>query len=153
MRYEISVLVSVAIWSSGCVAAEECCTTWGMPKHYGQALEYHLAKNGIPFQAVEDAICVASNRGADLETAERQVNKYFYEVARPLTDQCEERAFAEWAKKEFLRYDIGSAADSQGRPAGNMFFLRSFTYDEVVSNRRRLEVDAPRNAQCARGTS
>jgi hypothetical protein len=45
----------------------------------------------------------------------------------------------EWAKRESLRFDVRPALDSRGRPAGNLFLIRSFTQEELVANRAKLE--------------
>jgi len=65
-------------------------------------------------------------------------------------DACEERALIEWAQKEKLRYDLRGTLGSRNRPAGNLFLLRSFTREEMVSNREKLELSPARGATCGK---
>jgi len=118
-------------------------------KYYDQAIAYHLDKRGIPYRIGADGmVCVDGKYAADLTAADREAAKYFHEVAHLLKDACEERAFFEWATKERLRFDIRGTLRSDGSPGGAMFLLRSFTADELATNRRRLDNDAPRNVSC-----
>ena len=92
-------------------------------------------------------ICVSETHSAELHDAQRQLEKYFYEVAYTLADSCEERAYVEWAKKEGLRFDVLRVLDARMRPQGSVLFLRSYTDEEVLSNRGKL-ASAPRQAKC-----
>jgi len=93
-------------------------------------------------------LCVDERFTKDFEAAQREVDSHFYEVAHRLSDSCEEREFVAWATKEKLRFDVRPTFDAIKRPSGSMFLLRSFTSEEVVANRRRLEKDAPKAAFC-----
>jgi hypothetical protein len=118
-------------------------------KYYDQAIAYHLDKRGIPYRIGADGmVCVDGKHAADLTAADREAAKYFHEVAHLLKDACEERAFFEWATKERLRFDIRGTLRSDGSPGGAMFLLRSFNADELATNRRRLDNDAPGNVSC-----
>lgn len=117
-------------------------------KHFDAGVAYHLSKNGIPFRiAGELGVCVAEEASPQFEAAIRHVESYFWGVAYHLDNDCEERAFVDWAIRENLRFDVGDVVDLNKKRAGRMFHLRSYTYDEVVSNRRKLD-EAPRAGAC-----
>lgn len=133
-----------------CVAAcgSEQCFQQEL-KYYDEALSRQLTSNGIAHVVKADrGVCVASKYGSQLDSARRQVDSYFHEVADLLADACEERAFSEWATREGLRFEIRSTVSSQGPPERRMFLLRSYSQEEVAMNRRRLSDDAPKGASC-----
>jgi len=116
--------------------------------HYDAGIAHHLSKSRTPHRvSAEGGVCVAAEHASALEEASRQVDAHFWEVARLLRDDCEERAFVEWATREKLRFEIGNVVDLNRRPAGRMFHLRSYSSDEVAANRRKLD-EAPAGAAC-----
>jgi len=129
----------------GC--AEDACRG-SDEKYYNEALAFHLARRGVSHRVSDSVVCVSARNAAGLRAAEADVDASFPEVAYLLGDSCEERAFADWAKREGLRFDIRSTVDSQNQPSGRMFLLRSFTREEVASNRTRLANGAPKKATC-----
>jgi hypothetical protein len=145
LKHTIAMFVACAL--IGACAAEDKCSYFS-ERHEDDALKYHLSKNNVPFKATGDSICVSARDAAELKEAEAQIQRYFREVAYLLADSCEEQAFVEWAKKANLRYHIAPVLDSRYQPSGNMFFLRSFTHEEVLANRERLANDAPKSTRC-----
>jgi hypothetical protein len=129
----------------GC--AEDACRG-SDAKYYNEALAFHLAKRGVSYRLSDRGVCVSGRKAAELRAAEIEVDASFHEVAYLLKDSCEERAFVDWARQEGLRFDIRSTVDSQNEPSGRMFLLRSFTREEVVTNRAKLDSGAPRKATC-----
>jgi hypothetical protein len=117
-------------------------------KYYNEALAFHLVKRGVPHRIEEHVVCVSARNAAKLRAVEADVDATFPQVAYLLRDACEERAFADWGKREGLRFDIRSTVDSQNQPSGRMFLLRSFTVEELASNRSRLANNAPKKATC-----
>ena len=117
-------------------------------KHYDQALVHQLNKRGIRADARPDGmVCVEGRHAQEFAAAQRDADRYFYEVAELLKDACEERAFVQWATREKLRFDVKDTVRMDGSPGGRMFHLRSFDADEVAANRRRLS-SAPKGASC-----
>jgi NAD(P)-dependent dehydrogenase (short-subunit alcohol dehydrogenase family) len=138
-------IAALAIAIAGC--AEDVCRG-SEAKYYNEALAFHLAKRGVPHKISANVVCVSARNTAGLRAAEADVDATFPQVAYLLKDSCEERAFAGWARREGLRFDIRSTVDSQNEPSGRMFLLRSFTREEVASNRAKLANDAPKKATC-----
>jgi hypothetical protein len=130
---------------AGC--AEDACRG-SDAKYYNEALVFHLAKRGVSYRVSNDVVCVSGRKAAELRAAEAEVDATFHEVAYLLKDSCEERAFVDWAKREGLRYDIRSTLDSQNQRSRKMFLVRSFTREEVASNRAKLATGAPTEATC-----
>jgi hypothetical protein len=147
MRTVIAVLSIAVFVSIAHVRAENACRG-SDAKFYNEALAYHLEKRGVPHRLSDSVVCVSDQNAPELRAAMAQVDASFYQVAHLLTDACEERAFVEWAKRERLRFDVRSTVDSQGEPSGRMFHLRSFTPDEVASNRTKMTNGAPKRATC-----
>jgi hypothetical protein len=145
--------IAAALAACLCAAAraDDACS-YHPSRHYPAGVARHLSIGGVPYRLVEGGICVTESRAAELESAQRRVFEHFWEVAHPLRDACEERAYVEWAQGEKLRFEVSDAVDLDRRPAGRMFHLRSFTADEVAAHRRRLQ-DAPRGASCEAGTA
>jgi hypothetical protein len=134
--------------AAGMVEAKEACVQ-RPGSHFVAGVAYHLAKSGVAHRmSQESGVCVADAASGELEAAVRQVEKYFWEVAHLLKNACEERAFVEWATRENLRFEIADVVDLGRKPAGRMFHLRSYTQEEVLSNRRKLG-EAPQGAGCA----
>ena len=141
-------LLSVSLLGALTACAEPKCGGSDL-KYYDQAIGYHLAQRGIPYNIRSGGmVCVEGKYAADFVAAERQAGKYFHEVADLLKDACEEQALVSWATRENLRFDVRGTIRSDGSPGGRMFLLRSFTKEEVTENMRRLSNDAPRGASC-----
>jgi len=136
---------ALVIAIGGC--AEDACRG-SDAKYYNEALAFHLARRGVSYRVSDSVICVPGRNAAGLRAAEADVEASFHEVAHLLVDSCEERAFADWAKREGLRFDIRSTVDSQNQPSRKMFLLRSFTREEVASHRTKLVNNAPKKATC-----
>src|SRR5438067_11729568 len=121
MRIGAARLCICAIASAACIAdAKERCIQ--SPDHFETGIAYHLSKNGIPFRvAAEGGTCVGEGDSAALDAAMRQVEKFFWELAYPILDECEERAFVDWATKENLRFDVGHVVDLGKKAAGRLF--------------------------------
>ncbi len=137
--------IAFVIALAGC--ADDACRG-SDAKYYNEALAFHLAKRGVPHRIEEHVVCVSARNAAKLRAAEADVDATFPQVAYLLRDACEERAFADWAKREGLRFDIRSTVDAHNQPSGRMFLLRSFTAEELASNRSRLANNAPKSAYC-----
>ena len=107
-------------------------------RYYDDALGHQLARRDISYHIRRDGmVCVEGRHAAEFQAAQREVDKYFHEVAHLLKDACEERAYAQWAEREKLRYDV----------RGRLFLLRSFNAEELATNRKRL-ADAPKGVSC-----
>ena len=137
----VALAIAVLVCLAAC--AEPKCGGSDL-KYYDQALAYQLGKRGIRADVRNDGmVCVDGRHAAEFDTAVRETDKYFHEIADLLKDECEERAFVQWATREKLRFDV------RGTTTGKrMFLLRSFNADEVASNRQRLTRDAPKGAAC-----
>ena len=147
MKSHIAALTILSIPVAAC--ADEACRHYSA-KYYDEALSNQLSKNGIPHTVhPEKGICVSVGQEPGLEAASRQVDTYFHQVARVLKDECEERALVAWAEKEHLRFDVASARNSDGRPGGRMFLLRSFSREEASANQDKLWNKAPKHVSCA----
>ena len=139
------------ILGSGCAKETPEVCGGSDARFYDDGLIFHLSKAGIPFRRMQGGgLCVDEKYSFQFKAAEREMERYFPQVAHNPKDACEERALVEWAQRERLRFDLRPALDSQNRPAGNLFFLRSFTYEEMVSNREKLEKSAPVGSTCTK---
>jgi len=140
-RLRVLLALAVCVCLIGC--AEPKCGGSDL-KYYDQALAYQLGKRGIRADVRNDGtVCVDGKHAAEFDTAVREADKYFHEIADLLQDECEERAFAQWATHEKLRFDVRGATSGK-----RMFLLRSFNAEEVASNRQRLTRDAPKGMTC-----
>jgi hypothetical protein len=118
-------------------------------KYYDVAVSRQLTRNGVPHTIdAERGVCVSQALLPKLEAASREVDTYFHEVAGMLKDECEERAFVEWATREKLPFEIRDTKNSDGAYGGRMFLLRSFSRDEIEPNKEKLWNQSPRGAQC-----
>lgn len=143
----VTVCVAFTLSTSNADAKDKCGGSDA--KYYDQAIAFHLAKRSVPYRITQDgSVCVAEQYSSEFVAAEQQVQKYFHEVAYNPKDSCEARAFIDWATNERLRFDMRPSYNSNNQPAGNMFFLRSFTYEEVVLNSDKLANGAPKGATC-----
>ena len=132
----------------GC--AEDACRG-SDAKYYNEAVASQLKARGVAQRVSGDVVCVSGRNAERLRAAQAAVDATFHEVAYLLKDACEEQAFAAWAKREGLRFDIRGTLDMNSQPSGRMFLLRSFTPEEVASNRTRLDSGAPKKATCSAG--
>ena len=118
-------------------------------KFYDEGLIFYLSKAGVPYRKMYGSgLCVDEKFAAQFKAAERELERYFPQIAHNPKDSCEERALVEWATREKLRFDLRAALDMRGQPAGNLFLLRSFTHEEMVANREKLDRLAPIGATC-----
>ena len=142
----VAAACAAAFVSIGVEARERCVQRPG--EHYDGGVAFHLARKGIPHRIEPDrGVCVAEELASELQAAAHQVDYYFWEVAHLLRSDCEEQTLVEWARKEELRYDVGDVYRIDGQRAGRMFHLRSYTYEEVIANRRKLD-EAPQKLGC-----
>src|SRR5687768_13002499 len=140
-------IASVAFVAAIVGCAEDVCRG-SDENYYNEALAFHLARRGVPYRVAESVVCVSEKNAVGLRAAEADVEATFPQVAHLLRDSCEERAFAEWAKREGLRFDIRSTVNLENQQSGRMFLLRSFTDEEVALNKTRLANSAPKKATC-----
>jgi hypothetical protein len=132
----------------GCSSAKEVCGG-SDAKYYDEGLIFHLAKANVPYRRMhQSGLCVDEKYSSQFREAERELEKYYPQLAHNPKDACEEQALVEWAQREGLRYDLRPAFDNANRPVGNLFLIRSFTAEELASNREKLNSSAPRGATC-----
>jgi hypothetical protein len=149
MRKGVAVLIVLALPLPACTYDEPPACYQNSGKYYDLAVSRQLEKNGIPHTLDADrGVCVSKKQTAALDLASRQVDGYFHEVADLLKDECEERALVEWATREKLSFEIADTTNSDGRPGGRMFLLRSFSRDEAEANKGKLRNEAPKGAHC-----
>jgi hypothetical protein len=141
--FSLSVLMSCSV-----AHAEDACGG-SDAKYYDEGLMFHLARAGVPYRKVDGGgLCVEARYATQLKSAERELDRYFYEIAHNPRDPCEERALVEWARRERLRFVLAPSRNSRNEPAGNLFLVRSFTYEEMVTNRDTFDRSAPKGAKC-----
>jgi len=123
-------------------------------KFYDEGLIFHLEKARVPYRKMDrGGLCVDEKHGPQFKEAERELEKYFPQIAHLPKDSCEENALVEWAKREKLRYDVRPTVDGAGRPSGhNLFLLRAFTAEEMATYRDKLDHSAPIGMTCRRVT-
>jgi hypothetical protein len=136
--------LAVAILCAGC-AEPEC--RGSNVRYYDEALAFHLAKRGVSYQSSQGVVCVGGFSATQMRDSQAEVDAVFNQLAYLLRDDCEERAFAEWAKKEGLRFDVRPTAAEKDRPAGRMFHLRPFTREEAAAMQAKLG-GAPKGVKC-----
>ncbi len=118
-------------------------------KYYDVAVSRQLARDGVRHTIdAERGVCVSRDLLPKLEAASREVDTFFHAVAGMLKDECEERAFVEWATREKLPFEVADTKHSDGTYGGRMFLLRSFSRDEIEPNKEKLWNQSPRGAQC-----
>ena len=148
MKSTAPIALAVILSSVGIASGKDVCGG-SDAKFYDEGLVFHLSKAGVPYRKMfESGVCVDEKYSAQFRAAEREIDRYFPVIAHKPKDSCEERGLVEWAQREKLRYDLRAAHDSQNRPVGNLFLLRSFTQEEMDSNREKLDKSAPRGATC-----
>ena len=141
----LAVLLALAACSSN---AREACGGSDQ-KFYDDGLILYLDKSWVSARRTQGGgICVEEKYRPQLKAAERELDRYFPEIAHKPRDACEERALAEWAKRENLRYDLKPSFDMSNRPAGNLFLLRAYTREEMLAYREKLERHAPKDVRC-----
>jgi hypothetical protein len=143
----IAIAIAIGIGAAACAKREVCGGSDA--RFYDEGLIFHLSKAGVPFRKMhQSGLCVDEKYTAQFRAAEREIDRYFPEIAHKPKDSCEERALVEWGKREKLRFDVRRGFDGQDRPAGGLFLLRSFTNEEMVSNRERLDRFVLNDASC-----
>ena len=136
----------IAMSAMGASANEVCGGSDA--RYYDEGLILHLTKARVPYRTMSGGgLCVDEQYSPQFHAAEREMDRYFHEIAYNPKDPCEERALVDWARRENLRFDVRPSLDSRGRPSGNLFFLRSFTAEELASNREKLR-SAPKGSSC-----
>src|SRR3954469_7077630 len=146
----VVALVGLTVLSVSIANAEVVCGG-SDTKFYDDGLIFYLNKAGVPYRRMHGSgLCVAGKYSSQLRAAERELDRYFPQIAHNPKDSCEERALGEWARRENLRFDLRPAVDIGNRPSGNIFLLRSFTHEEMIANREKLEHSAPIGATCGR---
>jgi len=132
----------------GTSSAEDICRG-SSAKFYDEGLAYHLKQAGVPYRPMDGGgLCVDPKYAPEMEEAERQLERAFHQIATNPKDGCEERALVDWARREGLRYELAPALNSRNEPAGHLFLIRSFTYEEMVANREKFDRSAPKGARC-----
>lgn len=145
MRILPAIAVTIAF---GCAETRQVCGG-SDARYYDEGLILHLSKAGVPYRRSHGpGLCVDEKYASQLRAAERELDRYFPQVAHKPKDACEERALVAWAQREKLRFDLREAYDLQKRPSGNLFLLRAYTKEEMVSYREKLEKAAPIGATC-----
>ena len=135
--------------SLGCTDEEGPPCRSGSTKYHAEALSKRLTKNGVRHSLhPERGVCYAARNEQDVEKAAREVDGYFYEVAGLFRDECEERAFTEWAKKENLPFEVHNTKNSDGQPSRRLFNIYCITEEDVLINKKKLWDGAPRDARC-----
>ena len=147
MKRAAAIALAV-LTSCGVSSAKEACGG-SSDKFYDEGLIFHLGRSGVPYRLMEGGgLCVDEKYAMQLKEAERQLERAFHEIATKPRDACEERALVEWAQREGLRYELAAAYNSRNEPSGNLFLIRSFTYEEMVANREKFDRAAPKGARC-----
>jgi hypothetical protein len=143
----MAIAIAIGSGAAGCAKREVCGGS--DTKFYDEGLVFHLSKAGVPYRRMhQSGLCVDEKYTAQFRAAEREIDRYFPEIAHKPRDPCEERALVEWANREKLRFDVRQGFDGQDRPAGSLFLLRSFTNEEMVSNREKLDKFVQKDATC-----
>jgi hypothetical protein len=144
----IALVFGMAVMLDAAVSmAKDVCAASGA-KHFDDGLVYHLARANVPYLRKDPGlVCVDEKHTKKLVAAEAELENYFHEIAIVPLDDCGERALIEWAQKEGLRYEVDRTFDAQRRPIGKLLFVRSFTYEQLQSNREKLKA-APERVKC-----
>jgi hypothetical protein len=146
MRNAVAAIAMTAL--AACAEESPDCRQ-NSGKYYDAAISRQMTRNGVPHTIdANRGVCVSRAFSSKFEAASREVDTYFHEVAGLLKDECEERAFVDWATREKLPFEVVDTTRSDGKPGGRMFLLRSFGRDEVEPNKEKLWNQSPRNAQC-----
>jgi len=120
-------------------------------KYYDEGVIFYLKKAGVPYRRMRGSgLCVHERYSSQLKAAEQELDRYFPQIAHKPKDACEERALVEWARREKLRFELRPAFNERNQPSGKIFLVRSFTHEELVANREKLERLAPIGATCRR---
>lgn len=147
MRFAVLGALVAALGSASTLAGEECGGSDA--KYYDDGLIFYLTKAGVPYRRMDGyGLCVDDKYSTQFKAAQRELDRYFPKIAHKPKDSCEERALIEWAQREKLRFELRPAFDMQNQPTGNLFLIRSFTNEEMVANREKLERSAPVGVTC-----
>ena len=143
------LLFVVAVVSSCSPGAIEQCTNHSA-KYYSDALSAELKKEGVPHSFSKDrGVCFSSLRAANVAIAALEVDRNLFAVIELLQDECQERAFVDWANNSSIPFQIEASKTSDGIAGKHVFVMFSFTAEDVDRNKRRLVADAPKNVNCS----
>jgi hypothetical protein len=146
MRSVAALVVCIACACSGEVR-EVCGGT--SQKHYDEGLALHLSKAGVPYRRMEGGgLCAAEKYTAQFRAAEKELERYFPEIAFNPHGPCEEKVYLDWAARHSVRHDLVSAKGSDNRPAGKLFLLRPFTAEEYAAYQEKVRSDPPMLSPC-----
>jgi len=130
-----------------CAQAQECLEH--ASSYFNQGLSRLLSAKGVANSVQPNrGVCFANRDESKVKAAERELERYFYEVADTLRNSCDEASVVAWATRERLPFEVHDTTDSGDRPSYRMISIYSFSPEEVISNRRKL-AEAPRVQQCA----
>jgi hypothetical protein len=154
MRRRVPEAIAAVVVAAGLHAcADENPVCGGSDaRHYDEGLIFHLEKAHVPYRKMDrGGLCVEEKYGRQFRQAERELEKYFPQIAHNPKDSCEEKALVEWATREKLRFDVRPTVDAAGRPSGNnLFLLRAYTAEEMATYREKLDKSAPIGMTCRR---
>jgi hypothetical protein len=143
----VSAVALAVLTSCGVADAPDFCRG-SSAKYYDEGLAYQLKRANVPHRAVDGGVCVDRKYASQMKEAERQLENAFNQIATNPGNACEERALVEWAEREGLRYELAPALNSRNEPSGNLFLIRSFAYEEMVTNREKFDRSAPKGTKC-----
>ena len=145
MRTLCTVAVVLAF---GCAETKQACSG-SDAKYHNEGLIFHLSKAGVPYKRSQGGgVCVDEKYASQLRAADRELERFYPQIAHKPKDACEERALVEWAEKEKLRFDLRQGYDIRKKPSGNLVLLRAYTKEEMASYREKLDKEAPIGATC-----
>src|SRR5437762_12177840 len=102
MRIAVGIVVALI---AGCAEADSCLRT--DDAKFDAAVQRELAANNVKYRLDDErGICVPKDASAALEATYQRVNRYRFEVAALLSDECEQRHLVEWAKRENIPFDV-----------------------------------------------
>ena len=149
MTRTVAPLIACA-FIGACGVDEKAVCGGSSQKHYDEGLALHLARAGVPFErSPGGGLCAPEKYRARFKEAERELERYFPQIAYDPRSECEEQAYVEWAKERKLRHDLVEARRADGRPAGKLFLLRPYTAGEYAAYREWLR-ELPTLANCWR---
>jgi hypothetical protein len=155
MKFSFSLCCVLGLLSFGCIGTENEQCTDHSAKYHSEALSLRLTKNGVAHVVKPgQGICFDPKNAAQVEKSSREVDHYFYEVVRGLTDSCEEKAIVTWAEREKLRYEVFESFDADRKPSGRrLFTIYSISEEDRDINQRKLWNKAPLGVRCSKSKS
>ena len=150
MKIPLLIFCILGLVSFGCIGAENEQCADQSAKYHAEALSLRLTKNGVAHVVKTGrGICFDPKNAAQVDKASRELDQYFYEVVRGLTDSCEEKAFVAWAEKEKLRFEVFESQDADRKPSGRkLLTIYSMSEEDRDVNQRKLWNEAPRGVRC-----